>query len=284
MEGYEYSAEARAKINLSLDVGLRRPDGYHDLETVMHTVSLCDDVYMNLLPTGEIRVRSSIPGMPEDEKNLAGKAVLAFRAVTGRKTGAEIYIGKRIPSEAGLGGGSSDAGAVLRLLGEIFRTPAEQLLQAAVRVGADVPFTMMGGCALCRGIGERMEVLPVMPACHIVIAKPPVGAPTGAVFAAFDRDPVLRQDTAAVSKALQAGDLAGMCAALGNGLAKACFSAAPEAEEPVRILRAFGAEGACLSGSGTASYGIFRDKKTASTAAEKLAAAGLLVFLTEPSA
>ncbi|MBR6557062.1 MAG: 4-(cytidine 5'-diphospho)-2-C-methyl-D-erythritol kinase, partial [Clostridia bacterium] len=206
MEGYEYSAKARAKINLSLDVGLRRPDGYHDLETVMHTVSLCDDVYMNLRPTGEIRVRSSIPGMPEDENNLAGKAVLAFNAVTGRDTGAEIYIDKRIPSEAGLGGGSSDAGAVLRLLGEIFKTPTEQLLQAAVRVGADVPFTMMGGCALCRGIGERMEPLPAMPACRIVIVKPPVGAPTGAVFAAFDREPVLRQDTAAVVKALQAGD------------------------------------------------------------------------------
>ncbi len=284
MEGYEYSARARAKINLSLDVGLRRPDGYHDLESVMHTVSLCDDVYMNLLPTGEIRVRSSIPGMPEDEKNLAGKAVLAFNAVAGQKTGAEIYIEKRIPSEAGLGGGSSDAGAVLHLLGEIFKIPTELLLQAAVRVGADVPFTLMGGCALCRGIGERMEPLPTMTDCSILIAKPPVGASTRAVFAAFDEDPVLRQDTAAVAAALQAGDLAGICAALGNGLAKACFSAAPEAEEPVRLMRAFGAEGACLSGSGTASYGIFRDKNTAAEAADKLAASGLRVFLTEPTA
>lgn len=283
MEGYRYSAKARAKINLSLDVGLRRPDGYHDLETVMHTVSLCDDIYMNLLPSGEIRVRSSIPGMPEDEKNLAGKAVLAFNAVTGRDTGAEIYIDKRIPSEAGLGGGSSDAGAVLRLLGEIFKTPTEQLLQAAVRVGADVPFTMTGGCALCRGIGERMEPLPAMPACRIVIVKPPVGAPTGAVFAAFDRDPVVRQDTADVTKALRNASLDGLCAALGNGLAKACFSAAPEAGEPVERMLSLGALGACLSGSGTASYGIFRDENKAAKAAESLAASGLRVFLTEPS-
>lgn len=284
MKGYEYRAKARAKINLSLDVGLRRPDGYHDLETVMHTVSLCDDVYMGLLPDGKIRVRSSISGMPEDEKNLAGKAVLAFNAVTGKNAGADIYIEKRIPSEAGLGGGSSDAGAVLRLLGETFGTPTDVLLQAAVRVGADVPFTMLGGCALCRGIGEKMEQLPAMPDCAVVIAKPPVGASTGAIFTAFDRDPILRQDTVPVAQALRSGDIAALCSALGNGLAKACFAAAPEAETPVQLLLSSGADGACLSGSGTASYGIFRDAKRAAAAAKKLSEEGLNVFLTEPCA
>lgn len=279
---WDMQEKAMAKINLSLDVGTKREDGYHELCSVMHTVSLCDDVYLRLLSGRELRVTSNIPGLPGGEKNLAGKAVRILGELVGREIGAEIHIEKRIPSEAGLGGGSADAGAVLRMLGKALELDVDTLLRAAARIGADVPFCTVGGCALCRGIGERMQPLPPMPDCHIVIAKPPVGAPTGAVFAAFDGAPTVRSDSAAVEAALRAGDLSALCAALGNALAEPGGRVAPAAGETAERIRALGAMGACLSGSGTAAYGIFTGATAARQAVDALRAEGLFAAEARP--
>lgn len=280
---WELSCAARAKINLSLDVGQRRPDGYHELCTVMHSISLADRVSLSRRPAGEICVRTSVPSLPTGADNLAGRAVQAFCRHTGLTLGAEIYIEKNIPSEAGLGGGSADAAAVLRMLCSLFELPVGQLMPAAATLGADVPFCLAEGCALCRGIGERLQPLPPMPACHILVAKPDVGAPTGRIFAEFDREPDLRCHSPAVCDALHARDGAALRSALGNGLAAACYRVAPGAAHTVPRLHALGAEGACLSGSGTAAYGLFSDGDTAARAARALEQEGYFTALCRPA-
>lgn len=276
--------KARAKLNLSLDVTGRRPDGYHELRTVMHTCSLCDILRISAGPGEGLRVRCDLPGLPEDGDNLAGRAAALLREETGVGARVEIGIEKHIPFAAGLGGGSADAAAVLRVLGRLWGTEEETLLRVAARVGADVPFCLRGGAALCGGIGERMEPLPPMPPCHILILKPGEGASTSAVFGEYDRSPELRRDTDAVAEALRSGDLAALGRGMGNALAGPCARLVPASLRGTEALRQAGALAAMLSGSGTASFGLFDREETALHAAETLRQAGYTVFSALPEA
>lgn len=253
---------AFAKLNLTLDVLHRRPDGYHEVEMVMQSVSLRDDVDITLRPGGGIRVVSSDPALPADLGNLAGKAAEAFlNHVRRREQGVEIHIAKRIPDRAGLAGGSSDAAAVIRGLDRLLGTELteEELSAVALSVGSDVPFCLFGGTALARGRGETLRPLPPMPDCGILIVKPGFSVSTPALFDALDGCRVRsRPDTRGALDALGAGDLRALAGRLSNVFEQAL----PEAERRTVVdiklaLLSAGALGACMTGTGSAVFGVF---------------------------
>lgn len=183
----ELTKNAYAKINLTLDLTGVLPNGYHGIFTAMQTVSLADEVRIKKLQTPEIIISSNKKNIPLDMSNTAFKAAKLFFEETQKKDGAEIYIQKNIPSEAGLAGGSADAAAVLSLLNEMYDFPLseKQLLEIAVKIGADVPFCVRGSTQLCQNIGEVMSALPDFKS-YVVIAKPEEGVSTKEAFSRFD--------------------------------------------------------------------------------------------------
>ena len=204
---------ARAKLNLTLDVLGKRPDGYHDLKMVMQSVALADTLTVET-GTGEgLEVRTDLSFLPNNEKNLAAAAALAFQAVTGRDLGGvAIAIEKRIPVCAGMGGGSSDAAAVLRSLERMLGTGQDLAALAGIgeRVGSDVPYCVLGGTALAEGRGEVLTPLSALPHCHVVICKPAFSISTPELFRAVDGVRLrCRPDTDGVLAALEVGDLGG---------------------------------------------------------------------------
>ena len=254
---------AYAKINLTLGVRAKRPDGYHELDSLMQTVSLADTVTVS--PAREIKVLSS--GMVLPYNNTLRKAAALYESFTGR--GADIRVVKRIPAEAGLGGGSADAAAVLRALDRIYgETDRATLDEIAVRVGADVPFCMQGGLCRAEGIGEILTPLKGM-TLDIVIAKPDRGVSTGALFRALTL-PREMPDTAAAMKAVQQNDIEALGALLVNALEAPAVALVPEIGHLIERLKALGAAGARMTGSGSAVFGLFRSKEEAERAAETI--------------
>ncbi len=264
---------AYAKINLLLDVLYKRPDGYHELEGIMQSVSLCDRVFIR--PSEDIEIVSDAP-LPYS--NTCRRAAEAFLAGSG--LGARITVEKRIPSEAGLGGASADAAAVLGGLNELFRgsglekSPSE-LMALGLSVGADVPFCLTGGCAIARGVGEKLT--PVRGAeLPLLIVRGPRGVSTGRLFSSLGVGSEMRSRLAPGSlesafAALDAGSVPGLCAALGNALQPAAEELAPEIGEYVRRMREAGALSACMTGSGAAVFGIFAGEAEARRAKERFA-------------
>ncbi len=195
--------QARAKINLTLDVGARRADGYHGIRSVMQTVALHDVLTLTHTPEKPgVRLRVTGPeasGVPADETNLVHKAAVRVQKVAaargvlaGDRSGLDITLEKRIPSQAGLGGGSSDAAAALKAADALFglKLSAERLAEIGAALGADVPFFLHGGTALVEGVGERVIPLPVLsPAWYVVLVKPPVGVSTATAYSALDAHP-----------------------------------------------------------------------------------------------
>lgn len=264
---------APAKLNLTLDVTGRRPDGYHEIASVEQTVSLYDDVEV-CTETGGTSVfctaQSGENGLPQNEENLAWKAAELFFRETGvHANGFAIRIFKRIPSQAGMGGGSADAAAVLRALNRLCGEPADtaQLCRIGGLVGADVPFCIVGGACEVRGIGERVRPLPPAPKLHFVICKPPFPVSTPELYRKIDEMPILRHpDTAAMCEALQKNDASAVGALLENVFEPLVAQEHPEIEAIRRELLSLGALGARMTGSGSAVFGIFSSEKSAQNA------------------
>ncbi len=280
------TGNAYAKINLTLDVAGVRSDGYHELETIMHTVSLCDRIVVRRSLQKGITLGCNLPYVPRDGRNLAVQAAEVFFAAAGiENTGIEIHMKKNIPVGAGMAGGSTDAAAVLRMLNRMYGNPLprRRLSDLALSLGADVPFCLEGGAALARGVGERLSPAPCLPGCWLVICKPPVSVSTKRAYALIDRYAGLAHPPAApMLEALERKDLRGVCAALGNS-----FQAPVEAERPVvgevrRALLESGAMGALMSGSGSAVFGIFRCERHALRAAETLKKRFRETFVARP--
>ena len=210
---------ARAKLNLSLDVLSRRPDGFHDLRMVMQAAALADEVHVELREPGFFRAETNRSYIPTDERNIAVKAAKAYFEAAGIDSGAYIKITKRIPVCAGLGGGSSDAAAVIRALGELTGAPLEggELCAAALKAGSDVPFCLMGGTALATGRGEVLTPLPPLPRTDAVICMPHFTCSTPELFARLDTLRTrCRPDTDGLVAALRAGDVAGVARRMYN--------------------------------------------------------------------
>lgn len=263
---------ARAKLNLTLDILGRRADGYHEIETVMQSVTLADTVRLRRREQPGVALRCSDPSLPAGPENLAFRAAQAFFRASGREdAGVAVELIKRIPSGAGLAGGSADAAAVLaglnRMLDAAF-SPA-RLCGLGASLGADIPFCLTGGTQIARGIGERLFPAPTLPECAIVVAKPAESVSTAAAYAAFDRlTAPVRPDLAGLTAGLAAGDLRAVGRCLGNVFEQAGVPAAVPAIRSV--MKQAGALGSCMTGSGSAVCGLFEGKAQARLCAGRL--------------
>lgn len=267
-----FRREAPAKINLALDILGKRPDGYHALCSIMQTVSLCDSVELS---EGGEGFTLSMAGFapPEGRKTLEQRAAEAFFARLGRAMPPlTVRIAKRTPAYAGLGGGSADVAALLRLLRDRYAPKMEDaaLESIGAEVGSDMPFCLRGGTALAEGRGEILTDLPPLPDCWIVLCKPPFPIPTPMLFARADSVAIRhRPDIPGMRKALENGDLEGVAGRLGNVFEEVL---PPECGAVFAIrdaLLAAGALGAGMSGSGPTVFGIFREEGLARAAQEK---------------
>ncbi len=281
-----YERRAFGKLNLTLDVLGLRPDGYHEMEMIMQTVSLWDTVTIQT-QTGKPWELSCSPGdLPCGPENLVWKAAAAFYQATGlTDTGLAMTIKKRIPSQAGMAGGSADAAAVLHLLNELHGRPLTEtaLCRVGARVGSDVPYCILGGTALAKGRGEQLTRLPPMPHSWIVLCKPDFSISTPALFRAVDAYPILRRpDTKAAMDAIAEGDLRGLAAQLCNVFEPLVLTQYPHAAAIGDTMLAHGALATCMTGTGSVFYGIFEDQKAAQTAAAALKPIYPETFLAEP--
>jgi 4-diphosphocytidyl-2-C-methyl-D-erythritol kinase len=259
---------AFAKVNYAHDVLGLREDGYHEVSTVMQSVSLADEVEIEVADRGfELRVEpeGAVVGPPEE--NTAYRAWKLLRGLVGSELPIRATLRKGIPAGAGLGGGSADAAAVLVGLNELFGLGlrVEELREVGTRVGADVPFCVSGGTALGEGVGVLLTPLPAPPDHRLVVAKPLAGADTGKIYRAYDDQGSAKsaRSVEAVVAALESGDLPALAAAVGNDLAPVTAGLVPEVGQLRSELMDAGALGASMSGSGTAVYGVFDEEGTA---------------------
>lgn len=285
----ETTVQARAKINLTLDVTGQREDGYHTVRMVMQSVALHDEVRV-VITHGEKKPRGivltcNLPYLPVDERNLAYRAAELFY----RETGAlletcEIHIEKRIPVAAGLAGGSTDAAAVLRALSALHTTGLtdDELCAMGLRLGADVPYCLRGGTMLAEGIGEELTPLPPMPHCWVVLCKPPFGVSTKEVYHEIDAVEIgQRPDAAGMIRALESADYAGVCKRLSNVMETVTAAKRRQIGEIKSFLAENGADGTLMSGSGPTVFGLFADENRAKTAAKMLRRRFADTYLTE---
>lgn len=276
--------KAYAKLNLTLDILRKREDGYHDLQMVMQSIGLSDDLLVTPAQ-GEGAMNTNLSYLPADGRNLAQMAAAAFREVTGLGTQVDISIEKNIPVCAGMGGGSSDAAAVLRAMNEMTGAGLSLLELARIgeRVGSDVPYCVLGGTALAEGRGEILTPLTPLPHCYVAVCKPAFPVSTPQLFGRVDvRKIARRPDTAGLLAALEAGDLI--------GVARRMYNVFEDVMEPRRrgeidsikaALIDCGALGASMSGSGPTVFGLFEEKSAAEGACQRLSELYKNVFLTE---
>lgn len=252
---------AYAKINLFLEILDTRSDGFHNIESVMHTVSLCDEVTLDINDSGNVTLDCPALDIP-CEKNIAWRAAKLYLERADIKDGVHITVNKNIPWEAGLGGGSSDAGAVLRGLNKIYvRFNEAELSELAAMIGSDVPFCTVGGCMHATGRGEVLSPLPALPDCYVLIVKGDKGTSTAAAYAAADAVGFI-PETNRISDSLATGDLKDIC----NNTFNRFEDTAPYVADIKTLLTDAGALTALLSGSGSAVFGIFNNLELAENA------------------
>ncbi len=273
---------ARAKINLCLDIRGRRPDGYHELDTVFQRLALHDTVVLYPAETG-ITVNSDRPDLPAGPKNIAYRAAELLEREYGVRRGVRIRLRKRIPIAAGLGGGSADAAAVLRGLPSIWGLPLlppDRLLALAGQLGADVPFCLLGVTARAGGIGDLLTPLPAFAGYEVLLVKPAARLATARVYAQFELDKALHPQVGSVVEAIGRGDLESLGQSTGNVLEPPAISCVPEIALIERELRSTGAPVVLMTGSGPTVFALHREKGWAERAARAMARPGWTVIAT----
>ena len=276
--------QACAKLNLTLDVLGKRPDGYHDLRMIMQSIDLSDRLTLEENGGAGLRVCTNLHFLPNNEKNLAAQAALRYWEARGLPSrGLNITIDKHIPVCAGMAGGSSDAAAVLRALNAVEREPLSpvRLAEVGERVGSDVPYCVLGGTALAEGRGEILTPLPPLPQCWVALCKPEFSISTPALFARIDSVRLCcRPDTQGALAALEAGDLAGVARRMYNVFEDALPDHRRTRVNDVKnLLIQSGALGASMSGTGPTVFGLFDSEECARQARERLLDLGGEVFL-----
>lgn len=265
--------QAPAKLNLTLDVLGRRPDGYHEMRMVMQSVSLFDTLTLTTQPGSGISLSTNLGFLPVDDKNLAAAAAIQLQKAIGEDWGRlSIQLKKQIPVCAGMAGGSSDAAAVLRGLNELLGLdmPPLRLAEIGAQVGSDIPYCVFGGTALAEGRGEKITPLPPMPQCWVVLAKPGFPISTPELFAQLDKQKIrCHPDTAGMLSALKGGDLSGIARRMFNVFEEAL---SPRKRDRVEELKGkllhHGALGSSMSGTGPTVFGLFEDRAVAQKAYE----------------
>lgn len=257
--------KARAKINLTLDVLRKRPDGYHEVEMIMQSVDLSDSVILQEAPEGVI-VTTDHPLLSIGESNIAYKAAHLLMGKFGIKKGIKIHIAKRIPVAAGLAGGSTDAAAVLKGLNRIWGLglSTQELAGLGAQIGSDVPFCVHGGTALAKGRGEILTSLPGVSEMWLVLVKPALEVSTAEVYKNYDQVKVERHpDTEAAVKAIYNRDTANLLNNLVNVLESVTLSMYPEVSRVKKVMKAEGISSVLMSGSGPTVFGIVESRAVA---------------------
>lgn len=279
--------QAMAKINLGLDVVRKRDDGYHEVRMIMQTIQMYDQLDMAESSRPGIRLATNLAYLPNNENNLVYRAANMLMEEFHVKKGLDIRLRKMIPVAAGMAGGSSDAAAAFIGVNRIFRLglSMDELMQRAVKVGADVPYCLMRGTALAEGIGEKLTPLAPMPPCHILIGKPGISVSTKFVYSNLRAGEIKdHPDISGMIRAIEEGSLPGVTARMANVLERVTIPAHPVIEEIKKNMIAHGACNALMSGSGPTVFGIFDNRRTAEAASRALKRSGLArqVFLTRP--
>lgn len=277
---------AYAKINLGLDVISRLPNGYHEVKMIMQSVGICDELTFEKQPAG-ITVTTDSGELPTDENNLIYKAAKLLLDTFDVKEGVRIHLTKRIPIAAGMAGGSTDAAATLKAVNQLFHLgkTQEELMELGVKIGADVPYCILGGTGLAEGIGEKLTALPHMPDCFLLVAKPDINVSTKDVYTALDAAPIpSHPDIDGMTEAIRNNDLIGIISRLGNVLETVTAPAHPIIYTLEQRMRELGSAGVLMSGSGPTVFGIFPDKEEAERAFTSMKQSNLAgqVFLTTP--
>ena len=280
----EILVKAHAKINLSLDVLRKRDDGYHDLEMVMTSLALCDDVTIRITEGTGITANSNIPYLPCDSKNIAVRAAQCFfdtLHLPPKKVDIDMH--KRIPVAAGLAGGSADAAAVLKGLNEAMSTglSPEELAKIGETLGSDVTYCLTGGTMFAEGKGELLSPLPALPPCFIVLSKPAFSIKTPELFAQIDPKKIVhRPDTKELIRAISTGDLTEIAQRMYNVFEDVLGSRGEAVVAIKNIMLDYGAAGALMTGTGPCVFGLFTKKESAESAYTALKAQHRASFLT----
>ena len=277
---------AFAKLNLTLDVLGKREDGYHDLRSVMQTISVRDDIEIDVGTGKPWVLKCDKDGIPTDERNLAWKAAKVYLDAMGKDPdGLEIRVTKRIPSQAGMGGGSADAAAVLRALNRHYGDPISilALAELGAQVGSDVPFCTLGGTAMVEGRGERLRKLPNMPDCFFVICKPDFSASTPELYKKLDDTAIAkRPDNQAMESALLAGDLGRVAENLCNVFDPVVTAEHLELNYIKSICNSYGSVGQQMTGSGSAVFAIMPSFEYAAVVCNMLRENYPQVYIAKP--
>lgn len=276
--------KAYAKVNLMLDILGTLPNGYHNLWMIMQSVSLYDTVTVTKNNSEEITITCNKEGIPTDKRNIAHKAACAFFDTTGiENCGICIDIEKAIPSEAGLAGGSADGAAVIKALNELFgaKLSERELCRIGKKVGADIPFCIVGGTCLAQNIGDVVSPLEDIPQCFFVLAKPQMGVSTKEAYESFDNASYIRKPKREKMLIAAANrDFDEMCRLSANVFEQVIE--VPERVEIKKIMRKRNAKLSLMSGSGPTVYGIFENEEDAENCAEKLKSIVKDVFVAQP--
>lgn len=276
-------ARSYAKINLTLDVLSKRDDGYHDVEMIMQTVSLFDLIIVDKTQNN-ISVTTNLSFLPNNERNIAYLAAKEFYKYTGIRGGCKIMIHKNIPVAAGLAGGSGNAAAVLCALNKLYNSAltVSELCDIGLKLGADVPYCIVGGTALASGIGEKLTPLSPLGKCIILMVKPSVNVSTGTIYNAIDSTTITEHpNTKVMIDSIASNDIASVANNLSNVMGIVTEEKYPIIKGIKQKMIMNGALGAVMSGSGPTVFGIFPDYSTAKKAHDSFAYQFREVFLVE---
>ena len=265
--------KAMAKINLGLDVLGKREDGYHEVRMIMQTIRMYDILDIRKTRRPGIVLTTNLPFIPTDQRNLVYKAAQMLMEEFDVEEGLSIKLRKFIPVAAGMAGGSSDAAAAFVGVNRMFHLglTEEQLMERAVKVGADVPYCIMRGTVLAEGIGEELTTLPALPACTVLIAKPPISVSTKVVYEALDAKEIVdHPDIDGIIRGLETGSLSEIAAHMGNVLEDVTIGMYPVIEKIKDEMKKAGALNAMMSGSGPTVFGIFESRAAARRAQEQI--------------
>lgn len=272
--------EAPAKINLALDVVRRREDGYHEVRMIMQTIGIYDYLTFEKKEEPNIEVLTNLTELPGDDSNLIYKAARLILEKFGMSNthGVRITLDKRIPIAAGMAGGSTDAAATFKGMNELFQLDMslEEMMHMGVRIGADVPYCILGGTALAEGIGEILTPLPQVPDCVVLVAKLNFSVSTKFVYENLHADEIkIHPDVDSMIQAITNRDIRKISDFMGNVLERVTIAEYPVIEDVKTIMKEQGAYHALMSGSGPTVFGLFRRHEEAQGAAERLKEMGL---------
>lgn len=267
-----YQMKAYAKINLGLDVIGKLENGYHEVKMVMQTVGIYDELSFEKAESG-ITVTTDSGELPTNEDNLIYKAAKLMWETYGIQGGIRIHLKKNIPIAAGMAGGSTDAAATMKGINRLYDLDCSlrELMELGVKIGADVPYCVMGGTALAEGIGEKLTALPAAPECYLLVAKPDISVSTRYVYEHLDAEGTLEHpDIDGMVRAIEEGSMQGILNRLGNVLETVTIKAYPVIDTIKNRMKELGAVGSLMSGSGPTVFGVFLEESRAQDAYEKI--------------